>query len=316
MPSSSVPTVDDVATVRALFEIVPMPMLLLDEATGMVCCANDSAAAELGTTVEALTAISIAGLPFSPADAVRDLNPVRLRRADGTIVHLEVRGREVVVGGAPMAAFVLRDVTAQIDADEQRDHIMRELIDEHELMRSGIAERLHDGPAQALTAVSLRLGLLRRAASPDVQAKLIEIEQLVSSALVTVRAEMNDQRKPDDLAPDLTGAIANLLVRRGLAERFAVRAAGGEPPAAMVRLLYRVAESIVTAIPAVDGFSAGDMLDIVFESDGAVARLVVPAGAEVAIDAHIVKLVEVIHGTVRRLDDAHETIVVSVPVAR
>ena len=293
-----------------------MPMLLVDEATGMVRCANDSAAAELGTTVDALTATAISGLPFSPADAARDATPVRHRRADGTIVYLEVRRQHVVVGGEPMDAFVLCDVSEQVAADEQRDHMMRELIDEHELMRSGIAERLHDGPAQALTAVSLRLGLLRRTASPDVQAKLIEIEQLVSSALVTVRAEMNDQRKPDDLAPDLTGAIANLLVRRGLTERFTVRAAGDEPPLAMVRLLYRVAESIVTAIPAVDTLAAGDPLDIVVEGDGAVARLVVPAGVDVAIDARVLKLVEVIHGSVRRLDDAHGTIVVSVPVAR
>jgi signal transduction histidine kinase len=314
VPSSSVPTVDDVDTARALIEVVPMPMLLLDTATGALRCANAAAAVELGTTVDALNTVDIAGLSF--AASARDGTRVRHRRADDTVVHLEVRSQHVVVGGEPMDAIVLCDVTDQVETDRQRDHIMRQLIDEHELMRSGIAERLHDGPAQALTAVSLRLGLLRRAASPDVQAKLIEIEQLVSSALVTVRAEMNDQRKPDDLAPDLTGAIANLLVRRGLTERFTVRAAGDEPPPAMVRLLYRVAESIVTAIPAVDAFAVGETLDIVVEGDGAVARLVVPAGVDVAVDERILRLVEVIHGTVRRLDDAHGTIVVSVPVAR
>lgn len=303
------PRLDDISALGGLFDIVPLPMWLADAESSKIVRANVAAQREYGWSEAELVQMTVNDLQADGRGSDSD----RHRRRDGSVVEVDVVSRPVSVAGKAMFLSVVRDNSDFVHTDQERDRMLRELIDEHELLRSGIAERLHDGPAQALTAVALRLGLLRRAAPADVQVKLAEIELLVSGALVAVRAEMNDQRKPDDVAPDLTGAINNLLVRCNLTERFTVRATGREPSASVVRLLYRVAEGIFAAVrpgPPVEG-----MHEILIEVDADIARMTLPVGHDVGVDNHIWKLVEVIHGSIERLADAASSVVITVPVA-
>jgi signal transduction histidine kinase len=307
--ASDRPGIVDIDALGGLFDVAPLPMWLADSGSSMIVRANAATRRAYGWNDAELALMTVADLQ----DTGPGSNAHRHRRRDGSVLHVDVITTPVSVGGIAMQLSIVRDNSDQVRTDEQRDLILRELIDEHELLRNGIADRLHDGPAQALTAVSLRLGLLRRAAAPDVQTKLAEIERLVSDALVAVRAEMNDHRKPDDVAPDLAGAINNLLVRCNLTERFTVRAVGRTPSPSVVRLLYRVAEGIFAAVqpgPPVDGIR-----EILIEIDAETARMTLPIGHDAGVDNHVWKVIEVIHGSIERLADAASSIVITVPVA-
>ena len=63
-----------------------------------------------------------------------------------------------------------------------------------------LADRLHDGPIQVLTAVNMRLGMLRRRVDPGMASQLLEIEQMVGMALADLRTELEsllgDERPP------------------------------------------------------------------------------------------------------------------------
>jgi signal transduction histidine kinase len=307
--ASDIPRVLDINALGGLFDVAPVPMWLADSESAMIVRANPAAVHEYGWTEAELAGMTVADLEGGGPGA----SPHRHRRRDGSVLHVDVITTPISVAGNAMQLSVVRDNSDQVRTDEQRDLMLRELIDEHELLRSGIADRLHDGPAQTLTAVSLRLGLLRRAAAPDVQIKLAEIEELVSGALVAVRAEMNDQRKPDDVAPDLPGAINNLLLRCGLTERFTVRAIGRIPSPSIVRLLYRVAEGIFAAV--LPGPPIAGIHEILIEIDDDVARMTLPVGHDAGVDKHIWKLVEVIHGSIERLADAASSVVITLPIA-
>lgn len=307
--SSDNPQVVDIDALGGLFEIAPIPMWLADSESSKIVRANAATRNAYGWNDVELSTMTVADLEGAGPGA----NPRRHRRRDGSVLHVDVVTTPISLAGIPMQLSIVRDTTDEVRTDEQHDMMLRELIDEHELLRSAIADRLHDGPAQALTAVSLRLGLLRRAAQPDVQVKLAEIEQLVSGALVAVRAEMNDQRKPDDVAPDLAGAINNLLVRCNLTERFTVTATGPTPSPSIVRILYRVAEGILAAV--LPGPPIAGIREILIEIDDDEARMTLPVGHDAGIDKHIWKLIEVIHGNIERLADAASSIVVTLPVA-
>lgn len=53
-----------------------------------------------------------------------------------------------------------------------------------------LADRLHDGPIQVLTAVNMRLGMLRRRVDPALASQLLEVEQMVGMALADLRTEL------------------------------------------------------------------------------------------------------------------------------
>lgn len=61
---------------------------------------------------------------------------------------------------------------------------------EHRDQLRQLADRLHDGPIQVLTAVNMRLGMLRRRVDPGMASQISEIEQMVGLALSDLRSEL------------------------------------------------------------------------------------------------------------------------------
>jgi PAS domain S-box-containing protein len=110
--------------------------------------------------------------------------------------------------GEPFAlATVQRDISDRIaseqalrDLAEQRQALLSRLVDAQDAERSQIAADVHDDPVQALAAVDLRLGLLRRKLrerAPDLLDTLEPLQASVSGATDRLRALLFDLEPPD-----------------------------------------------------------------------------------------------------------------------
>jgi PAS domain S-box-containing protein len=119
--------------------------------------------------------------------------------------------------GEPFAlATVQRDITDRLDAEtalrelaEQRQALLTRLVDAQDAERAQIAADVHDDPVQALAAVDLRLGLLRRQMreyAPALLEALEPLQESVSGATERLRALLFDL-EPPDLQHGLTGAV-------------------------------------------------------------------------------------------------------------
>ncbi|HSE07344.1 MAG TPA: PAS domain S-box protein [Nocardioidaceae bacterium] len=119
--------------------------------------------------------------------------------------------------GEPFAlATVQRDISERIAAEtalrelaEQRQALLTRLVDAQDAERTRIAADVHDDPVQALAAVDLRLGLLRRQLhehAPQLLETLEPLEASVTGATDRLRALLFDL-EPPDLKEGLTGAL-------------------------------------------------------------------------------------------------------------
>jgi PAS domain S-box-containing protein len=120
--------------------------------------------------------------------------------------------------GAPIAlATVQRDISDRLAAQttlerlaDQRRHLLDRLVQAQEDERARIAADVHDDSVQALAAVELRLGLLRRRLT-DSEPELLETAQTlsttVSEAIGRLRALLFDLESPA-VEADLATALA------------------------------------------------------------------------------------------------------------
>ncbi|MGZ4437343.1 MAG: PAS domain S-box protein, partial [Nocardioidaceae bacterium] len=119
--------------------------------------------------------------------------------------------------GEPFAlATVQRDITEQRSAEarlrdlaEQRQTLLDRLVEAQDEERIRIAADVHDDPVQVLSAVDLRLGMLRRRLrerAPELLEVLEPLEASVSGATDRLRALLFDL-EPPDLLRGLTGAL-------------------------------------------------------------------------------------------------------------
>lgn len=120
--------------------------------------------------------------------------------------------------GQPFAlATVQRDITERLTAEtalrllaEQREALLTRLVDAQDDERTRIAAGVHDDPVQALAAVDVRLGLLRRKLrerAPELLEVLDPLQASVSGATERLRALLFDL-EPPDLQHGLTGALS------------------------------------------------------------------------------------------------------------
>ncbi len=120
-------------------------------------------------------------------------------------------------GGEPFAiATVQRDMSERLAAEaalrelaDQRQALLTRLVDAQEAERVRIAADVHDDPVQALAAVDVRLGLLRRKVrdqAPDLVDGLDLLQASVTGATDRLRALLFDL-EPPNLAHGLTGAL-------------------------------------------------------------------------------------------------------------
>jgi PAS domain S-box-containing protein len=118
---------------------------------------------------------------------------------------------------APFAlATVQRNITDRLAAEtalrdlaDQRQALLTRLVDAQDAERTRIAADVHDDPVQALAAVDLRLGMLKRRLqdrSPDLVESLTALQTSVTGATERLRALLFDL-EPPDLQEGLGGAL-------------------------------------------------------------------------------------------------------------
>ncbi|MGH3363963.1 MAG: PAS domain S-box protein [Nocardioidaceae bacterium] len=121
--------------------------------------------------------------------------------------------------GEPFAlATVQRDISERLAAEtalrelaDQRQALLTRLVDAQDEERARIAADVHDDPVQALAAVDLRLGLLRRRLgerAPELVAVLEPLQLSVSGATDRLRALLFNL-EPPDMQGGLTGALSS-----------------------------------------------------------------------------------------------------------
>ena len=114
-------------------------------------------------------------------------------------------------------ATVQRDITERlaVEADltemsQQREALLDRLVEAQEAERAQIAADVHDDSIQALAAVDLRLGLLKRQLgerAPELLDVLVPLQDSVSNAIDRLRSLLFDL-EPPDLQEGLTGALS------------------------------------------------------------------------------------------------------------
>lgn len=121
--------------------------------------------------------------------------------------------------GEPLAvATIQHDISGRLAAEgevrdlaDQRELLLGRLVDAQEQERARIAADVHDDPVQALAAVDLRLGMLRRrlaAEAPDLVEAVDVVQHSVSSATERLRDLLFDLEPPSPRAK-LADALAD-----------------------------------------------------------------------------------------------------------
>ena len=188
-----------------------------------------------------------------------------LKRQDGSAIPVAVASFLMfdVATGAPFAlATVQRDISERVAADqvmgdliEQRTALLTRLVDAQDAERSRIAADVHDDPVQAVAAVDLRMGLLRRRLREHAPALLPELDGLqetVSGATERLRSLLFDLEPPNLEDGGLAGALTRATYEIFEGTDLQARVDGGaEPdmPEATRAVAYRIAkEALVNAL--------------------------------------------------------------------
>jgi signal transduction histidine kinase len=166
--------------------------------------------------------------------------------------HLvEVGDASLAAYAAVMVVLVLARIGVlmheQHVADRERAGLLRRALEAADQERSRVARDLHDGPIQALTAITLKLDLLtrrmQRAGRPGSEL-LEEIRVDAAAEIVSLRRVMSDLRPPMLDERGLTSALADCAhtVLGGTGVECVVRADlnGTRPAHDVETLLYRL----------------------------------------------------------------------------
>lgn len=181
-----------------------------------------------------------------------------LRRQDGSSIPVAVASFLMfdIATGEPFAlATVQRDIRERVAADtelsdlvEQRTALLTRLVDAQDAERARIAADVHDDPVQAVAAVDLRMGLLRRRLREQAPALLPELDGLqetVSGATERLRSLLFDLEPPNlgggGLAEALRRATDEIFEGSDVRSTIDGRA---EPlmPEATLAVAYRIAK--------------------------------------------------------------------------
>ncbi|GAB3077099.1 ATP-binding protein [Pedococcus soli] len=170
------------------------------------------------------------------------------------VVHDDTDADGVVV------ATIQRDVSerrrnerALHDLAEQRARLLQRLVQAQEDERARIADDVHDDPVQALAAVALRLGLLRRhlaAEAPSLTNDVETLQEIVSTATERLRNLLFDlESLPDglSLAEAVQDAAAFIFAGSDVEVRVAGESDLPVPEAERVTIHRVVKEALVNA---------------------------------------------------------------------
>jgi PAS domain S-box-containing protein len=209
----------------------------------------------------------------------------RLIAADGRIVWIEEAS--VIIPGSngepSMWQGVMFDVTARRVAEEesnrslallhrahgQRRELLAAVVSAQEAERKRLATEIHDDPVQKMTAVGLRLAMLRRTMKDQAEIGIVEqIQATVEVSIARLRALMFELRPPAldrgglvaavrDLAIEMDGAFPAWRIDDEL---------GAEPPEEIRTAAYRIT---VEALVNVQRHARASEVHVLFaERDG------------------------------------------------
>jgi PAS domain S-box-containing protein len=150
---------------RGLFEGVPDAILVID-AEGRFVEANAAACRMLGYDLDALLTVGMGDILPSPDEAEAQVarfevagawrSESELRRRDGSQVPVEIWSRRLDLPTGPIGLSVVRDISAQLEADQIREEVLTAIS--HDLRSPLNSIKLH---AQSLQR------LVRRGETPD-----------------------------------------------------------------------------------------------------------------------------------------------------
>jgi PAS domain S-box-containing protein len=254
------------ALLQALLEAVPLPITLVD-LEGRTMVWNPAAAREFGWTAdevlgEPLPIVPPDGLDLwrqrceqvAAGETLTDVVAHRLHR-DGSVSDVSlsvapVYGPEGSVSGVLGISMNMTERNRAYEllrsGDEERRRLLAKLVRAQEEERQRISSDIHDDSVQVLTALALRLELLRRRLDePAALADLAEAEQTARLAITRLRHLMFELRPP---ALDRDGLVAALRMhleqtKHEFGVDFSIEDVVGFEPEGEVRaLVYRIAQ--------------------------------------------------------------------------
>jgi signal transduction histidine kinase len=206
-------------------------------------------------------------------------------RRDGSAVVVASRwAQRAGAGGGPAAVLEINtDVTELRQGAKVREEFVGRLLAAQEEERRKVARELHDGVAQSLTALHLRIGsLAQQAARPEVREVLSELNRVAKGAAEEVRFLARGLRPP---ALDELGLLPALTrYADDFARAHAIRAevvesgrAGGRLPPAVETALYRIAQEALANVARHSGAASVSIVllrepsfvQLLVEDDGA-----------------------------------------------
>jgi signal transduction histidine kinase len=159
-----------------------------------------------------------------------------------------------------------RSVEALRRTDAQRRRLLAYLAQAQEKERGRIAADIHDDSIQAITAVGMRLGTVKRRLNDPEQVQLLgELEASVVTAIARLRHLLFELRPPildrEGLAPALRVHLEEIAQDAGISFNL-TNGFDGEPPPESRRILYRIA---LEALSNVRKHSCAGLVDVTLE---------------------------------------------------
>jgi len=177
----------------------------------------------------------------------------RLVHRDGHTVDLESVVWQPMFDDAGETRYSLsisRDVTQLLRAKEERRMLLARVVDAQEDERRRIAVDVHDDPLQAVTALGLRLELLKPHVDPEGAELLAKLGATVERAQTSLRTLLFELRPPSLDREGLAAAIRDDL--RSNADSFGSEVvddmSGGDPPPQQRIVLYRIAREALVNV--------------------------------------------------------------------
>lgn len=250
---------------RILFENSPLPTWVFDLETLAFLEVNEAAVRHFGYTRDEFLGMTIKDIrhhedvpalmhDLAAAAAGGNVNasPGRHIKKDGSLIDVEITGRDSEFAGRCSRVVAIRDVTERTRAERLRAEMSRRLIEAQETERRRLARELHDEIGQSLTALKIDLQALRCPRGTPPAQLLDDSLAIVERTLSQVRALSLDLRPPllDDLG--LVAALqwhVDVQARRaGLEPRFDATLQEARLPAEVEIACYRVAQEALTNV--------------------------------------------------------------------
>jgi signal transduction histidine kinase len=179
--------------------------------------------------------------------------PAQLRALAGEInalVAAEARQRSE----RAIVEEMLRESLSHVKAtDEERRRLLAKLVTAQEEERRRIASDVHDDSIQVMTAVVMRLGMLRlQLSDPAIDGTLVKLESTVQESINRLRQLLFQLRPPaldrEGLLPALREYMEQWAGEISGLEYQIQAAVGSEPPPQTRAILFRIAQEALTNV--------------------------------------------------------------------